>query len=115
MAPASEVGAIQANSRQLIRPARAWVVAAVVAATSEIARLAPAPAAGDEASRMTSGGRRFPRTSPTNPPAAETANDQSASAISSSASTRRGILPPMTETGNVELLRLGFESFRRED
>src|SRR3954470_1050567 len=87
MAPVSDVGAIQANSRQLIRPAQAWAAAAVVAATPEITRFAPAPAAGDEASRTTSGRRRFPSTSPTSPPAAETANDQRASAINSSVST----------------------------
>src|SRR3954469_6052702 len=83
-APTTEGGAIQPNSVQLIRPARMCAVLAVAAAIPETAMFAPPPAAGEEATAANSGSRRFPSTSPTAPPATATANDQAATATSSS-------------------------------
>src|SRR5215208_3090522 len=82
-------GAIQANSRQLIRPARMWTIAAAVAATPEMPMFAPAPAAGWEATSSTAGRRMLPNTSPTTPPARATAKHQAQKAVSSRASKGR--------------------------
>ena len=54
-APAIDGGAIQANRRQLIRPARMCVSAAASAATPEMPMFAPAPAAGELATRSDGG------------------------------------------------------------
>src|SRR3954451_21403503 len=88
-APAIDGGAIQANRRQLIRPARRCTAAAVPAAIAEIARFAPAPAAAPEAAISVAGSRRLPRTRPTRPPASATRKHHSANRTSSTA----GILP----------------------
>ena len=85
-APASEGGAIHANSLQLTRPARAWVQAEATAAAPEIATLAPAPAAGEVENWTTTGSRRLPSTRPTSPPTSETTNAQTPTTISSHAS-----------------------------
>src|SRR4051812_40169582 len=83
IAPTSEVGAIQANSRQLSRPLRQCAYAAVRAAAPEIATLAPAAAAALLPTSTMTGKRRLPSTSPTIPPKNETANDQTMTRISS--------------------------------
>ena len=68
MAATIDGGVIQANSRQLMRPARMWAIAAVPAAAAEMSRLAPVPAAALEAMSSVKGSRMLPRTSPTRPP-----------------------------------------------
>ena len=92
-APTIDGGAIQANSRQLMRPARTCTIAAASAATPEMPMLAPAPAAGWDATSSTAGRRIFPSTRPTTPPASATAKHHAQKAISSSGSTRRASLP----------------------
>ena len=69
-----------------MRPARTWTIAAAIAATPEIPTLAPAPAAGWEATSSMAGSRIFPSTSPTTPPASATAKHHAQNAISSSGS-----------------------------
>src|ERR687896_2591429 len=86
-APAIDGGAIHANRRQLIRPARMWAAAAAKAATPEIPMFAPAPAAGEDAMSSTAGSRMLPSTRPTAPPATATRKHQAQKRISSSAST----------------------------
>src|SRR5687767_12654920 len=81
-----EGGDIQANSRQLVLPARMWTIEAASAATPEMPMFAPAPAAGWEAMSRTAGRRMFPSTSPTTPPARATAKHQAQNAVSSRAS-----------------------------
>ena len=77
-------GAIHANSRQLMRPARTCTIAAARAATPEMPMFAPAPAAGCEATSSTAGRRMLPSTRPTTPPARATAKHQAQNAVSSS-------------------------------
>src|SRR3954447_20009057 len=72
-APRMDGGAIQANRRQLTRPARMWATEAASAATALMTRFAPVPAAALEAKSSVAGRRRLPRTRPTSPPAAATA------------------------------------------
>src|SRR4051812_19337499 len=72
-APTMDGGAIQANRRQLTRPARMWAIDAVSAATALMTRFAPVPAAALEAKSSVAGSRRLPNTRPTSPPAAATA------------------------------------------
>ena len=82
-APAIEGGAIHAKSRQFTRPARTCPVAAAVAATPEMAMFAAPAAAGDDATRSTTGKRISPRTRPSAPPARATRKDHPATATSS--------------------------------
>src|SRR5918996_3951427 len=91
-APANDAGAIQPNSRQLIRPAWAWREAEATAAAPETATFAPAPAAGEVANSSITGSRRLPSTSPTRPPIRETRKAQATTAAISSASKGRWIL-----------------------
>ena len=96
-APAIDGGAIQANRRQLMRPARMCATAAAKAATPEMPMLAPAPAAGEEATSRTAGRRMLPSTRPSAPPAQATTKHQTQRATSSSASIRRRSLAPERE------------------
>src|SRR4051812_26447524 len=84
-APRIEAGAIQPNSRQLMRPARMWTAAAVAAAIAEIARLTPVPEAALEAASSVAGRRMLPSTRPTRPPASATVKHQTANRTSSTA------------------------------
>src|SRR6266498_1583138 len=93
-APATEGGAIQPNRRQLIRPARIWLVEALAAAIPETAMFAPPPAAGEDAASTNSGSRRLPSTRPTAPPASATANDQAPTPRSSRAPIRADLRRP---------------------
>src|SRR5262245_5859824 len=92
IAPASEGGAIHANSCQSTRPRRAWVEAEVTAAAPLTATLAPAPAAGELANSTITGSLRFPSTSPTSPPVSDTKKAHAATTIRPSASKAGGIL-----------------------
>ncbi len=96
-APAIDGGAIQANRRQLMRPARMWAIAAAKAATPEMPMLAPAPAAGEAATSSTAGRRMLPSTRPTAPPANATAKHQPHSSASSSASIAAKSARPASE------------------
>ena len=75
-APSIEGGAIHAKRRQSIRPARMWAVAEARAAIAETPMFAPAPAAGLEAARTSTGSRMFPSTRPTRPPASAVTKHQ---------------------------------------
>src|SRR5687767_11750595 len=90
--PTREGGAISQNRRQSMRPARACATDEVKAEAALIATLAPAPAAGEEATWTTTGKRRLPSTSPATPPATATTNDQAATTITSTGLIEEGKL-----------------------
>src|SRR5215212_7565896 len=90
-APRIDAGAIHANSRQLMRPARMWTVAAVAAAIAEIARFTPVPEAALDAASSVAGRRMLPSTRPTRPPARATVKHQMANRTSSTERHTAGI------------------------